>query len=144
MVKLRGPQRPSLRLQPFCSLATSAVPSATAGAAAYGVGAGFFGGTSVTFAKLCFLMFAETLRDGGENAFVQPVGFLWASLAFLGELALVYCLFVGVARHEAAVVVPAYYSLMTVTASVQGLTLFDLLRKFASAGAAAARQGQPW
>jgi hypothetical protein len=113
-------------------------PSATAGAAAYGVGAGFFGGTSVTFAKLCFLMFAETLRDGGENAFVQPVGFLWASLAFLGELALVYCLFVGVARHEAAVVVPAYYSLMTVTASVQGLTLFDLLRKFASAGAAAA------
>jgi hypothetical protein len=32
MVKLRGPQRPSLRLQPFCSLATSAVPSATASA----------------------------------------------------------------------------------------------------------------
>jgi len=81
-------------------------PSATAAAAAFGVGAGFFGGTSVTFAKLVWLMFAETVRAGGENGFLQPIGFLWALLAFLGELALVFCLFVGVARHEAAVVVP--------------------------------------
>ena len=43
---------------------------------------------------------------------------------------MVVCLFLGLRTAEASVVLPGYYGMMTLFSAVQGLLLFDLVRKF--------------
>ena len=68
------------------------------------------------------MLFDETTA-GGENAFLQPVSYLFGGVSALGEAGMAVALFFGLARGESTVVVPAYYISMNVMGSLQGLCL---------------------
>ena len=75
------------------------------------------------------MLFDETTA-GGENAFLQPVSYLFGGVSALGEAGMAVALFFGLARGESTVVVPAYYISMNVMGSLQGLCLFDMFGCF--------------
>ena len=75
--------------------------------------------SSVSAAKLCWLLLAESLRPGGENAFLEPFSYVLGGIAFGGELLMALLLFWGISVHEASAVVPTYYGTMTVVTCVQ-------------------------
>ena len=90
------------------------------GGVAWGVLAGYSGATSMTCIKVCFLW----LNWYGSSVMVNPVAWPLAVVAAVGEVGMAIFVFCGMQRHEASVVVPAYYISMTLFASVQGLCLF--------------------
>jgi len=107
----------------------------------FGVLAGVSGATSITAAKLCWMLFDETVDGptgenetaGGprwENEFVSPWLYCIGTLSALGEAGMAVALFYGLARGESTMVVPAYYISMNVMGSLQGLLLFDMVRCF--------------
>ena len=102
---------------------------------AFGTLAGFNGSYSITFTKLVWLLFAETIRPGGENGFAQPAAWVLGGFMSGGEAIMIVCLVFGLHRSEASVVVPTYYGTMTVFSAVQGILVFDLARELKTASA---------
>ena len=96
-----------------------------AGSIAFGILAGYIGGTSITMTKLCWLVFDH------YSWVALTMGEPWALsvVAFGGEVLMVVALFNGMARHEASIVVPTYYISLTLCSSLQGLCVFQLLRE---------------
>jgi len=93
---------------------------------ASGLVAGFCGATSISASKLVWLLFAETLRRGGDNGFARLGSWVIGGVMAGGEAAMVAALYLGLRRAEASVVIPCYYGSMTVFAAVQGLLLLPL------------------
>lgn len=122
--------------QPHAACARSCADAHTSrgplGGVAFGLLAGWAGATSVTAAKLCWLLFDTFVW----RTFGLGVAWLLATVAFAGEVGMVVFLFNGMAHHEAAVVVSTYYITLTCFASVQGLCVFNLLRALRPASAA--------
>lgn len=103
--------------------ATAATIPSPMGGVAFGILAGYTGGTSITMTKLCWLVFDH--YSWAALAMGEP----WALsvVAFGGEILMAVTLFNGMARHEASVVVPTYYISLTLCSSLQGLCVFQLL-----------------
>lgn len=99
------------------------------GGVAFGLLAGYFGATSVSAAKLCWLLFNHYLLDVAR----LPAAWALGAASFGTELLMVAALFCGMQSAEAAVVVPTYYVTLTLFASLQGLCTFDLLPAFVPA-----------
>jgi uncharacterized membrane protein len=94
-----------------------------AGGLCFGLLAGYCGATSITAAKLCWLIFDFY----GWPALTKGLGWAISFVAFGGEIGMVVFLFNGMAWHEASVVVPTYYITMALFGSMQGLFVFHLL-----------------
>ena len=99
--------------------------------AAWGLLAGFAGGSSITAAKFCWLAFNETFRAGSMyNCFADPATYLIGLASAAGECGMAVSLFHGMSRQDSNIVVSTYYISMTVFASLQGLSVFSLFRCF--------------
>ena len=104
-------------------------PGGSSESMGFGVLAGVSGASSITAAKLCWMLFDDTV-SGGQNAFLQPALYLIGVFSALGEAGMAVALFYGLARGESTMVVPAYYISMNVTGSGQGLCLFGKFKCF--------------
>jgi len=96
---------------------------------AFGTLAGFNGSYSITFTKLVWLLFAETIRPGGQDEFAQPAAWILGGFMSGGEALMIVSLALGLQRSEASILVPTYYGTMTIFSAVQGLLVFDLARE---------------
>ena len=97
--------------------------SGPAGGMAFGIMAGYMGGTSITMTKICWLIFDHY----GFFALTLPSAWGISVVAFAGEFFMVCALFNGMAYFEATVVISTYYITLTLFSSLQGLCTFRLL-----------------
>jgi hypothetical protein len=90
---------------------------------------------------LVWLLFAETIRRGGQDEFAQPAAWILGGFMSGGEALMIVSLAIGLQRSEASIVVPTFYGTMTVFSAVQGLIVFDLARELTPTTAAGLAAG---